>query len=75
MLPRNLSTLKGSKVISSSIVYVDRVMKAKDVLMLGELDSGVDQDNPKDNTNAWEIQGFDKLPNLKNTEILRTAYL
>ena len=65
----------SERQISMSKVYVDRDMKVGSVLMLGELDSGVDEDNPKDNDNAWEIRRFERLPNLKNTETLRTAIL
>ena len=61
--------------ISKAIVYVDREMTVGSVLMLSALDSGVDEDNPKQNDNAYEVRRFERLPNLKNTEILRTAIL
>jgi hypothetical protein len=60
---------------SQSIVYTDRDVKLRGVLMLGTLNDVTDLDNPKENEGAWEIRRFDKLPNLRNTEILRTAYL
>lgn len=66
---------KDEKSVSSSVVYVDRDMKAGDVLLLGELDSGVDENNPLDNDGAMRIQKFSKIPNLKATEYLRSAYL
>ena len=59
--------------LSSAIVYVDRDMEVGSMLKLGDLDSGIDQDNPRDNDDTWEIRRFDKLPNLKNSEYLRTA--
>jgi len=60
---------KGETRTSNSIVYVDRVMFPGDRLLLGELDSNTDI---KD---AFEIRKFDRLPNLRNTEVLLTAYL
>lgn len=66
---------KGTLQISRAKVYVDRDIKVGGVLMLGELDSGVDEDNPKENENAWEIRRVEKLPNLKVSEFLRTVYL
>ena len=65
----------GEERFSRSIVYVDRDMKVGDVLKLGSLDSGIDEDNPKENDDAWEVSRFSKLPNLKNTEVLRTVFL
>ena len=65
----------GEERFSRSIVYVDRDMKVGDVLMLGELDSGVDEDDPKANDGAWEVSRFAKLPNLKAIEFLRECYL
>lgn len=65
----------GEERFSRSVVYVDRDMKVGGVLLLGELDSGVDTADPKGNENAWEISRFDKTPNLRVTEYLRTVYL
>lgn len=66
---------KGEKKISSSVVYVDRDMKTGDVLMKGLLNGDVNQSSPFSNPLAGEIKGYADLPNLKNTESLRTAYL
>ena len=66
---------KGTTQLSIARVYVDRDMEVGGVLMLGELSSGVDEDNPKENENAWEIRRFEKLPTLKATQFLRTVYL
>jgi hypothetical protein len=65
----------GEERFSRSIVYVDRDMKVGDVLMLGSLDSGVDEDDPKANDGAWEVSRFSKFPNLKASEFLRVCYL
>lgn len=61
--------------ISKAIIYVDRDICVGSILMLGALDSGVDEISPKQNDNAYEIQRFEKLPTLKATEFLRTAIL
>jgi len=65
----------GTTQLSRAKVYVDRDVEIGGVLMLGELSSSVDEDNPKENENAWEIRRFEKLPTLKATQFLRTVYL
>ena len=61
--------------ISNAVVYVDRDVKKGGVLMLGELTDITDEDRPLGNLNAWKIEKFEKLPNLRVTEYLRTVYL
>ncbi len=65
----------GTKQLSRARVYVDRDVEVGGILMLGELDSGVDESNPKTNDNAWEIRRFEKLPTLSAKQFLRTVYL
>ena len=66
----------GNQKLSKSVVYVDRNMEVGGVLLLGSLDdSGIDEENPLINEGASEIMQFCKLPNLRNTETLRTAIL
>ena len=65
----------GTKQMSRAVVYVDRDVSLGGILMLGELTDITDEDNPKENDGAWEIRKFDKLPNFRATEYLRTAYL
>lgn len=65
----------GTQQSSNAKVYVDRDVDVGGVLMLGELTDITDENNPKENDGAWEIRRFDKLPNMKATEFLRTAYL
>jgi hypothetical protein len=65
----------GNRNLSQSVVYVDRDMELGGVLLLGELSSSVDEDNPLENEGAHEIRQFAKLPNLRNTETLRMVYL
>lgn len=64
----------GVKQISSSIVYVDRDIILGSILKLGEINDDLEED-PKSNDNVYDIKRFNKLPNFKNTEILRTVYL
>lgn len=66
---------KNETTFSQSIVYVDRDVRVRGVLMLGTMSDVTDFADPKGNDNAWEIRRFDKLPNLRKTEYLRTAYL
>ena len=65
----------GTIQLSRARVYVDRDVEIGGLLMLGELDSGVDEATPKNNDGVWEIRRFEKLPTLKATQFLRTCYL
>lgn len=65
---------QGNKTQSRSVVYVDRVIAAGDMLMEGDWESNT-ADDPTEEELAFEVRRFDKLPNLKNTETLYTAYL
>ena len=65
----------GVSMYSKSIVYVGIDVEVGGVLFLGTLDDIVDSDEPKKNDNAWEIQGFDKIPNLRGAKFVRKAYL
>lgn len=61
--------------MSNAVVYVGQDVEEGGMLLLGTLSMDVDQSDPKNNEGAFEVQRFDRLPNLKNTETLRTAYL
>jgi hypothetical protein len=65
----------GTNQVSRALVYVGQDVTVGGILMLGELVDIIDPVNIKTNPNTWEIKRFDKLPNLKNTKYLRTAYL
>ena len=69
----------GNEKKSRSRVFVDRVVILNGYLFRGEesdLDSGESlSTNPQDIVNAWPIQKYDELPNIRNTETLRTAWL
>lgn len=64
---------QGQRELSSSVVYVSRDVAVGDRLALGELSSDTPL-NPLD-AKSWEVKQFLRFPNLKNTELLRTAYL
>ena len=66
---------KGERQISNAIVYVDRDTPVGGILMLGTLSDITDSIDIKENDGAWEIRKFNKEPNIKATEFLRTAYL
>lgn len=71
---------QGSVSMSNALVYVPEVSAGveclpRGVLMLGELDSSVNTDDPKANEGAWEIKRFDKLPTINAKRFLRTCFL
>lgn len=66
---------EGTAQVSRSVVYVSQDVEVGGILMSGNLVDVIDAVNIKENPNAWEIRRFDKLPNLKATKFLRTAYL
>jgi len=67
--------MTGTRQLSRAKVYVDRDVEVGGILMLGELAEITDATNIKKNDGAWEIRRFEKLPNLKATEFLRTVFL
>ena len=67
--------VKGTRQLSKAKVYIGQDVDVGGILMLGTLDDITDSINIKENENAWEVKRFDKLPNLRATEFLRTAWL
>ncbi len=65
----------GTKQLTRAVVMVDRDVSVGDVLMLGTLGGVTDFGRAKNNAGAWEVRAFDKLPNLRVSEYLRTAKL
>ena len=63
----------GEDQISNSVVYVSADVALGGYLWLGELASK--PADPKLDKDAYEIRKFEKLPNFKATEFLRTAML
>ena len=66
---------QGATRQSNAVVYTSQDVDLGGALMLGELSDIDSSGEPLQNEDAWEILRFDKLPNLNNTEFLRTAYL
>lgn len=65
-----------TRQLSNAIVFVDRDVDVGGILMLGVLTDVVAGADVKDkNRTAFEIKRYDKLPNLRATEFLRTAFL
>jgi hypothetical protein len=67
--------LAGERQVSRSKVFVDREVIPGAVLMLGTLDSIVDETHPMSNPGAWTVRQAQAIPNLRNTEMLRIVYL
>jgi len=65
----------GTRQLSMARVYVRSDVDIGGILMLGQLTDITNPTTPKANLGAWEIRRFEKLPNLRNTEVLRTVYL
>jgi hypothetical protein len=65
----------GTTQLSRAKVFVGRDMQPGDVIMLGVIADITNSTHPKENVGAWEIRRFEKLPNIKATEFLRTAIL
>ncbi len=62
--------------ISKAKVFVDRDVVVGGVLWQGQLiDVPTSLTSPKKNAGAFEIQRFDKIPDLKYRKFLRKAYL
>ncbi len=66
---------KGEEVLSNAVVFVAQDVQLSGVLMLGTLDDITDEVNPLENSGAFSIQRFEKLPDLKAREFLRKAFL
>ena len=66
---------QGQIQMSRAHVFVGLDILPGSILMLGRLTDITDAVNIKENNGAWEVRKFDKPPNLKATEFLRTAFL
>jgi len=71
---REFRNADGQTEMSGATVYPDRILKPGDRLRKGEMETDEPSD-PKPLTNAFEVKRFDQNPNLRNTEVLFTAYL
>lgn len=66
---------ESERQMSRARVFVDRDVEVNGVLLLDGITSSTNLTDPKANDEAWEIRRYEKLPNLRNTEFLRTALL
>ena len=71
---------KGTTKLSNAVVYVPVLPGGGELavggfLWLGDKADLTSETVPTSNAGAYEIGRVDKLPNLKNTEYLRTTYL
>ena len=66
---------QGTRQLSRSKVFVGSDVQVGGVIMLGTSDDIIDEENPLQNDNAFEIKRFEKTPNLKATEYLRVVYV
>lgn len=65
----------GSRDLSRAQVIVDRVVKIRGVLWLGNLVDVTDSNDPKNNDDAYEIRRVDQNPDVDGREILVRAFL
>lgn len=72
---KDMTDAEGETFQSRAQVFTDRDVKVKGVLYLGDLTTGMDHENPKNNDGAWEIRRFERTPNFKSTKFVRVAFL
>lgn len=66
---------QGMRVVSHSLVFVDRDVVLDGVLWLGELTDVSDLSNPLKNDGAWPIRRVDKIPDMDVEEYLIKVFL
>lgn len=70
--------IDGREDISRAVVFFGQDVDVGEFVFLGSLTditSSIDETNPKNVDNAFEIKRFDKIPNLKATDFERKAFL
>lgn len=65
----------GDRVLSRARLIVDRDIAMKSVLWLGVLVDVVDENDPRENDDAWEVRQFRKTPNKGAKKFHREVYL
>lgn len=73
-------TPDGTAKVSNALVYVPRLPDGSEItiggyLWLGDRADLTSESDPRANDGAFEVQRFDKLPDLKSKEFLRTCYV
>lgn len=66
---------KGEERQSKAKVYTDIIVEPGGLMMLGTIEELEYFNEPFKNEGVYEIQRFDRLPNLKAKEFLQIAYL
>ncbi len=69
---RKFFNLSGEEKVSQSVVHLDVDVIIGDWLALGDLSA---TDDPTSITGAYEVQGFNKVTNLRNSRVNRKAFL
>lgn len=64
----------GRETISKAIAYLSADVLTEDYLMFGET-SEADPTNLTDGKIAYPVEGFDKIPDVRNLSFERKAYL
>lgn len=65
---------KGEEVVSSALVFVDRVVSQEDYLLLGDLEVSTPA-NPFNAKQAYPVIRMDSIPNVKANEVLISVRL
>jgi hypothetical protein len=65
---------KGTEETSKAIIFIDDVVVGG-LLMLGELSSSLDLDDPRNNEGAWEIRMVEIIPNRTASVLYTWAYV
>lgn len=65
---------KGEEVVSSALVFVDRIIKQEDYLQLGNLEVSTPA-NPFNAKKAVPVIRMDSIPNVKANEVLISVRL
>lgn len=64
----------GKETISRAIAYLSADVLTEDYLMFGET-SEADPTNLTDDKRAYQVERFDKTPDLRNLEFCRKAFM
>lgn len=66
---------QGERLISSAVVGISEVLKLGGILRLGLLTDLTDEDNPRANSDVWEIRQLSAIPTFDGDETFREAFL
>lgn len=72
---KQIMTHDGRTVSSQARIYLESDVSPGGVLLQVLLENVADLSVPFNNEGAWEIMRFDKLPTLRYSQFLRTAWV